>query len=185
MDGNMDEALRCLKIGKDALGLGDRSRALKFISKAQRLDPSLPVTDLLSNLETDHPADESPSKPAPNGAGDSSGVRRRVPIIFYSSLTPSGAQLCHYSELVGPSVEFEIVFLWGTGPTSPEVVEVPSVNVRMYPPDSERNSLLPAGEKAREASNAAERGIASAVMSAQKAHNYEGQSGGAAHLGQN
>ncbi|KAK9069986.1 hypothetical protein SSX86_010384 [Deinandra increscens subsp. villosa] len=76
MDGNMDEALRCLKIGKDALGLGDRSRALKFISKAQRLDPSLPVTDLLSNLETDHPADESPSKPAPNGAGDSSSNRR-------------------------------------------------------------------------------------------------------------
>ncbi|KAK9068109.1 hypothetical protein SSX86_012220 [Deinandra increscens subsp. villosa] len=70
-----------------------------------------------------------------------------------------GAQLCHYSELVGPSVEFEIVFLWGTGPTSPEAVEVPSVDVRMYPLDSQRNSLMSAGEKAREASNAAERGL--------------------------
>ncbi|KAK9048168.1 hypothetical protein SSX86_032869 [Deinandra increscens subsp. villosa] len=89
--GNKDEALRCLKIGKDAVGLGDRSRALKFISKAQRLDPSLPVHDLLSNLETDHPADESPSKPAANGAGDTSGVRRRVPLTGSSSGSGTGA----------------------------------------------------------------------------------------------
>ncbi|KAD2393901.1 hypothetical protein E3N88_40878 [Mikania micrantha] len=96
MDGNKDEALRCLKIGKDALGLGDRSRALKFIAKAQRLDPSLPVDDLLSNLETDRPANDSPtasasSKPSENGTGDgdgggdSSGVRRRVPATGSSS----------------------------------------------------------------------------------------------------
>ncbi|KAI3711685.1 hypothetical protein L1987_70225 [Smallanthus sonchifolius] len=92
MDGNKDEALRCLKIGKDALGLGDRVRALKFISKAQRLDPYLPVHDLLSDLETDRPADESESpssKPSENGSGDGfgdgSGVRRRVPANGSSS----------------------------------------------------------------------------------------------------
>ncbi|KAL4589762.1 hypothetical protein LXL04_002672 [Taraxacum kok-saghyz] len=90
MDGNKDDALRCLKIGKDALGLGDRARALKFISKARRLDPSLPVDDLLSNLEPDNPANESPSgspsaKPSENSADDSSGVRRRAPPTGSSS----------------------------------------------------------------------------------------------------
>lgn len=84
MDGNKDDALRCLKIGKDALGSGDRARALKFISKARRLDPSLPVDDLLSNLDTDNPANESPSgsppsKPSENSPNDTSGVRRRAP----------------------------------------------------------------------------------------------------------
>ncbi|WOK98640.1 hypothetical protein Cni_G07352 [Canna indica] len=48
MDGNRDEALKCLQIGKDALGSGDRARALKFLSKARRLDPTLPIDDLLS-----------------------------------------------------------------------------------------------------------------------------------------
>lgn len=96
MDGNKDDALRCLKIGKYALGLGDRARALRFISKAQRLDPSLPVDDLLSKLEGDNTANESPSglsssKPSENGAGDSSGVRHRVPATGSSSSSGSGA----------------------------------------------------------------------------------------------
>nr|XP_043627040.1 chaperone protein dnaJ 49-like [Erigeron canadensis] len=84
MDGNKDEALRCLKIGKDALGLGDQTRARKFISKAQRLDPSLNIDDLLSSLESENTQNESGSgsgstsglsKQAENG----SGVRRRAP----------------------------------------------------------------------------------------------------------
>ncbi|KAK9060726.1 hypothetical protein SSX86_021432 [Deinandra increscens subsp. villosa] len=117
MDGNKDDALRCLKIGKDALGLGDRSRALKFISKAQRLDPSLPVDDLLSNLETDRPADESPSKPAPDGAGDTSGVRRRVPLTGSSSGPGSGTgtytqeQIAIVSEIKRKKDYYEILGL--------------------------------------------------------------------------
>ncbi|KAK9049313.1 hypothetical protein SSX86_008355 [Deinandra increscens subsp. villosa] len=77
MDGNKDEALKCLKIGKDALGLGDRSRALKFIAKAQRLDPSLPVDDLLSTLEGANDSSKSPETGAGAGDGDGSSVRRR------------------------------------------------------------------------------------------------------------
>lgn len=91
MDGNKDEALRCLKIGKDALGLGDRARALKFITKAQRLDPSLPVDDLLSTLEDSN--ESSKSSQAGAGDGDSSGVRRRVPVT--GSTSPgSGSASC-------------------------------------------------------------------------------------------
>lgn len=51
MDGNKDDAMKCLKIGKQALESGDRTRAMKFLAKARRLDPSLPVDDLLSTME--------------------------------------------------------------------------------------------------------------------------------------
>ncbi|XP_062201570.1 chaperone protein dnaJ 49-like [Phragmites australis] len=50
MEGNKDDAAKCLRIGKDALDAGDRSRAIKFLSKAKRLDPSLPIDHLLSPL---------------------------------------------------------------------------------------------------------------------------------------
>ncbi|KAL5698029.1 hypothetical protein ACHQM5_029117 [Ranunculus cassubicifolius] len=53
MDGNKDEAIKCLQICKEALNNGDRSRALKFISKAKRLDPNLKVDDQLSSLLSD------------------------------------------------------------------------------------------------------------------------------------
>ncbi|VVB13367.1 unnamed protein product [Arabis nemorensis] len=63
MDGNKDDALKCLKIGKDAMEAGDRSRALKFLEKARRLDPSLPIDDLVSDLkkQSDEPAAEEDS----------------------------------------------------------------------------------------------------------------------------
>ncbi|KAI3692512.1 hypothetical protein L6452_32329 [Arctium lappa] len=86
MDGNKDEALTCLKIGKDALRLNDRARALKFISKAQRLDPSLPVDDLLSTLLGNPVNDSSKS----SETGDDSGVRRRVPATGSSTRSGSG-----------------------------------------------------------------------------------------------
>ena len=56
MEGNKDDALKCLRIGKQAMEVGDRSRALKFISKARRLDPTLLVDDLLSEIEKESKA---------------------------------------------------------------------------------------------------------------------------------
>jgi DnaJ family protein B protein 12 len=53
MDGNKDEVVKCLKIGKQVLEGGDRTRTLKFITKARRLDPMLPVDDLLSAIENE------------------------------------------------------------------------------------------------------------------------------------
>ncbi|CAO2183711.1 unnamed protein product [Urochloa humidicola] len=67
MEGNKDDAAKCLRIGKGALEAGDRARAVKFLSKAKRLDPSLPIDDLLApllNPEDDSPASSS-SSPAP------------------------------------------------------------------------------------------------------------------------
>lgn len=52
MEGNKDDAVKCLRIGKEALESGDRTRAIKFLAKARRLDPSLPIDDLLSNASS-------------------------------------------------------------------------------------------------------------------------------------
>lgn len=46
----------CLKIGHDALDsgevdFGDRVRALKFVTKAHRLDPSMSVDGTLADIE--------------------------------------------------------------------------------------------------------------------------------------
>ncbi|KAG1335559.1 chaperone protein dnaJ 49-like [Cocos nucifera] len=83
MDGNKDEALKCLRIGKQALDSGDQTRALKFLTKARRLDPSLPIDDLLSTAADGGSHDSSPSdgpgnpreepeRPTPDSASASS-----------------------------------------------------------------------------------------------------------------
>jgi len=51
MDGNKDEALRSIKLAKSAFASGDRQRAEKLVRIAQRLDPSVPLDDLLNPAE--------------------------------------------------------------------------------------------------------------------------------------
>lgn len=48
MDANKADALKSLKLGKEALNAGNRARALSFLIKARRLDPTLPIDGLLS-----------------------------------------------------------------------------------------------------------------------------------------
>ncbi|KDP32389.1 hypothetical protein JCGZ_13314 [Jatropha curcas] len=97
MDGNKDDALKCLKIGKDALDSGDRSRALKFINKARRLDPNLPVDDLLSEIEKDSSSSDQTAE-STNGptsttttVADESKVRNRAPSTGSSSSASASA----------------------------------------------------------------------------------------------
>jgi len=91
MEGNKDDAAKCLRIGRGALEDGDRARAVKFLSKAKRLDPSLPIDDLLApllNPQDDSPASSSSSPPPPPppqpsagpagaGAAEADGLRER------------------------------------------------------------------------------------------------------------
>ncbi|XP_038710653.1 chaperone protein dnaJ 49-like [Tripterygium wilfordii] len=65
MEGNKDDALKCLKIGKEAIDSGDRARAVKFLNKARRLDPSLPIDDLLSKVENQSSDAESANSAGP------------------------------------------------------------------------------------------------------------------------
>ncbi|CAA0840395.1 Heat shock protein DnaJ- N-terminal with domain of unknown function (DUF1977 [Striga hermonthica] len=58
MDGNKDEAVKCLKIAKDSIRSGDRTRAQKFLNKARRLDPSIDTDVLLSDLDSNNETPE-------------------------------------------------------------------------------------------------------------------------------
>ncbi|KAL9681689.1 hypothetical protein QQ045_013476 [Rhodiola kirilowii] len=78
MDGNKDEALKCMRIGKDALEGGDKARALKFVLKARRLDPRLPVDELLARIEWDQV--EPKGTPEADMCADQSTVRQRVDV---------------------------------------------------------------------------------------------------------
>ncbi|XP_027367958.1 chaperone protein dnaJ 49 [Abrus precatorius] len=51
MEGNKDEALRCVRIAEDAIASGNKDRALKFIKIAQRLNRDLPLEPLLAMCE--------------------------------------------------------------------------------------------------------------------------------------
>lgn len=48
MDGNKDEAQKCVGIAKEAIASGNKTRAMKFIAMAQRLNHNLCVDDLLA-----------------------------------------------------------------------------------------------------------------------------------------
>ncbi|KAK7304177.1 hypothetical protein RJT34_15280 [Clitoria ternatea] len=98
MDGNKDDALKCLKIGKEALENGDRSRALKFVTKARRLDPNLPVDDLLSAIESnsgDQPPAADPAEPTKSS--DQPSIRRRATAATSGS-SSSAATAASYTE---------------------------------------------------------------------------------------
>ncbi|XP_050213936.1 chaperone protein dnaJ 49-like [Mercurialis annua] len=105
MDGNKDDAVKCLKIGKDALESGDRARALKFIGKARRLDPTLAVDDLLSTIENEGSPDQTAA--STNGPTDStttaapnteSKVRHRGPVTGSSSSASASSSTATYTE---------------------------------------------------------------------------------------
>lgn len=52
MEGNKDEAIRCIQIAESAIASGDKQRALKFIKIAQRLNKDISVDGLLAICET-------------------------------------------------------------------------------------------------------------------------------------
>ncbi|EEF37916.1 Protein HLJ1, putative [Ricinus communis] len=104
MDGNKDDALKCLKIGKDALESGDKTRALKFIAKARRLDPTLSVDDLLSGIEKDPSFDQTANGPASTTSSTTTAtsnepkVRQRVPSTGSSSAASATSSTSTYTE---------------------------------------------------------------------------------------
>lgn len=64
MDGNKDEALRCINIAKEAIAAGKKEKALKFIGIARRLNENLPLDDLISACENLDPSSSSSAGPS-------------------------------------------------------------------------------------------------------------------------
>ncbi|CAN8279743.1 unnamed protein product [Cochlearia groenlandica] len=101
MDGNKDDALKCLKICKEAIKSGDRSRALKFLSKARRLDPDLPIDDLVSELKNHSDSPESAAaarKDSPDSSNRPSLRKRGSSTPPPSSSSPSSSSTISYTE---------------------------------------------------------------------------------------
>ncbi|KAK7329448.1 hypothetical protein VNO77_23617 [Canavalia gladiata] len=77
MEGNKDEALRCVRIAEEAIASGNKDRALKFIKIAQRLNRDLPVDALLAMCErldsqsssSGNTSDKTTKAPARNDEG--------------------------------------------------------------------------------------------------------------------
>ncbi|CAL0307125.1 unnamed protein product [Lupinus luteus] len=100
MDGNKDDALKCFNIAKKALESGDRDRALKFLTKARRLDPTLQLDHLFSSLENDDSTFQTASQTPNTRSGASSpkqsdqpSIRRRA-----SATTDSSSASVTYTE---------------------------------------------------------------------------------------
>lgn len=74
MDGNKDEALKCIGIAKAAIASGYKQRALKFIKIAKRLDSNLSVDGLLAACET---LDSTPSASSTTEEGPAAGEKIR------------------------------------------------------------------------------------------------------------
>ncbi|XP_037545965.1 dnaJ homolog subfamily B member 14 [Nematolebias whitei] len=66
MEGNRDEAEKCIKIATKALEAGDKQKAVKFLSKAEKLYPTERAKALLEALTK-------------NGSSASNGARHRKP----------------------------------------------------------------------------------------------------------
>ncbi|KAL2341771.1 hypothetical protein Fmac_009711 [Flemingia macrophylla] len=66
MEGNKDEALRCVGIAEEAIASGDKHRALKFLKIAHRLNRDLPLQSLFDTCHRLH--SRSPSAVAPPAA---------------------------------------------------------------------------------------------------------------------
>lgn len=114
MEGNKDEAIRCLKIGRDALDSGDRVRALKFVTKARRLDPSMSVDDILADIEGKSGVDSTngskfdPLKDVDKG-GSNSGTRRRGAVNGVTSGAYSEEQVSIVREIKRKKDYYEIL----------------------------------------------------------------------------
>ncbi|OWF36240.1 dnaJ homolog subfamily B member 14-like [Mizuhopecten yessoensis] len=52
MDGNKDESERCISLAKKYLAEGEKSKALKFLNKAERLYPSQKAKEIIEEITT-------------------------------------------------------------------------------------------------------------------------------------
>ncbi|KAK8602163.1 hypothetical protein V6N13_058184 [Hibiscus sabdariffa] len=97
MDGNKDDALKCLKIGKEALGTGNRAR----LTKACRLNPALAVDDLLSSTakrESDDWTVPESSGSSPSRPSDQPSIRQRNQSTRSAASSPSTGAAGSYTE---------------------------------------------------------------------------------------
>lgn len=73
IEGNKDEAERCIEIAQLAFSAGNRDKAERFILKAEKLYPTSKAKELLTRIRS------SASEPPPQTTGTEEVRRRKVP----------------------------------------------------------------------------------------------------------
>nr|XP_016471786.1 PREDICTED: chaperone protein dnaJ 49-like [Nicotiana tabacum] len=111
MDGNKDEAKKCLKIAEDSIQSGNRERALKFLNKARRLDPSLEIDHLLSQTDATSQSENPSSNIPTHDFSSENGARRRVSGSGGSSVAYSEEQVTIVKEIKRKKDYYEILGL--------------------------------------------------------------------------
>ncbi|KAK1418982.1 hypothetical protein QVD17_28136 [Tagetes erecta] len=108
MDGNKDEAVKCVRIAKEAISSGNKERALKFIGLAQRLNHNLCVDDLLAACKELDSANTSSSSGKNHVASNPVNGKKVEGMAGEPSYTEEHIQLVHkikrntdYYEILG------------------------------------------------------------------------------------
>lgn len=81
MDGNKDESEHCIVIAQKYINEGDRTKALKFLYKAEKLFPSQRAKDLIELLEKLSDTGDKYSSRKRSSSRDNSQNRRRSPSL--------------------------------------------------------------------------------------------------------
>ncbi|GBP63666.1 DnaJ homolog subfamily B member 12 [Eumeta japonica] len=77
IEGNKDEAERCIDIAQNAISSGNFEKAERFLLKAERLYPTAKAKELLTHVRTASSQTPSSSKKTPPGSPGRDDVRKR------------------------------------------------------------------------------------------------------------
>jgi DnaJ homolog subfamily B member 12 len=100
MDGNKDEAERCLEYAEKFAEQGLKEKAEKFIQKAERLFPTERAKTLLANLE------KMQTNQGRKGSEDEPFVRQRTSASANKENSPSGTHSTQHQTLSKQKVLF-------------------------------------------------------------------------------
>ncbi|XP_041968176.1 dnaJ homolog subfamily B member 14 [Aricia agestis] len=78
IEGNKDDAERCIEIAQKALSSGDLEKAERFLLKAERLYPTARAKELLTKVKSSSPTGSAPKRTPPNSP-NADDLRRRKP----------------------------------------------------------------------------------------------------------
>ncbi|PZC71215.1 hypothetical protein B5X24_HaOG213927 [Helicoverpa armigera] len=79
LDGNKDEAEKCIAIAQNAFTAGNMEKAEKFLLKAERLYPTTHAKELLTRVRAAGPSTAAPKRTPPSSPSAEEVRRRKTP----------------------------------------------------------------------------------------------------------
>lgn len=79
LEGNRDDAEKCISIARIAFAAGNIEKAEKFLLKAERLYPTTAAKDLLTRVRAAGPSTAAPKRTPPSSPSPEDIRRRKTP----------------------------------------------------------------------------------------------------------